>query len=38
MPFGTYPDWFDPTYWNDQIKPHFNLRGELARSQRNRCV
>jgi hypothetical protein len=37
MPFGTYPDWFDPTYWNDQIKPHFNLRGELARSQRN-CI
>ncbi len=37
MPYGTYPDWFDPTYWNDQIKPHFTLRGELSRSGRN-CV
>jgi 4-amino-4-deoxy-L-arabinose transferase-like glycosyltransferase len=37
MPFGTYPDWFDPTYWNDQIKPHFSLRGELSRSARD-CV
>jgi hypothetical protein len=37
MPFGTYPDWFDTTYWNDQIKPHFNPRGELSRSARN-CV
>jgi hypothetical protein len=37
MPYGTYPDWFDATYWNDQIKPHFNLRGELSRGERN-CV
>jgi hypothetical protein len=35
MPFGTYPDWFDATYWNDRIKPHFNLRGELSRSARD---
>jgi hypothetical protein len=35
MPYGTYPDWFDATYWNDQIKPHFNLRGELSRSARD---
>ena len=26
MPYGTYPDWFDTTYWNEQIKPHFRLR------------
>ena len=37
LPYGTYPDWFDTTYWNDEIKPHFNLRGELARGTRN-CV
>ena len=35
MPYGTYPDWFDTTYWNDQIKPHFNLRGEISRASRN---
>jgi len=35
MPYGTYPDWFDTTYWNDQIKPHFTLRGELSRGSRN---
>jgi hypothetical protein len=28
LPYGTYPDWFDPSYWNDQVKPHFNLHGE----------
>jgi hypothetical protein len=37
MPYGTYPDWFDTTYWNDQIRPHFNPRGELSRGARN-CV
>jgi hypothetical protein len=37
LPYGTYPDWFDTTYWNDQIKPHMNLRGELPRAARN-CV
>jgi hypothetical protein len=37
MTHGTYPDWFDTTYWNDQIKPHFSLRGEVSRSARN-CV
>jgi hypothetical protein len=35
MPYGTYPDWFDTTYWNDQIKPHFTLRGEISRASRN---
>lgn len=37
MPYGTYPDWFDTTYWNDQVKPHFALRGEVSRASRN-CV
>jgi hypothetical protein len=37
LPYGTYPDWFDTTYWNDQIKPHFTLSGQIARSARN-CV
>lgn len=37
LPYGTYPDWFDTTYWNDQIKPHFTLHGEISRGSRN-CV
>ena len=37
LPYGTYPDWFDTTYWNEQIKPRFTLTGELSRSSRN-CV
>ena len=28
LPYGTYPDWFDATYWNDQIKTHMNWKGE----------
>ena len=35
MPYGTYPDWFDTTYWNEQIKPHFRLRQDLPRAARN---
>ena len=37
LPYGTYPDWFDTTYWNDQVKPHFNWKGEVSRAVRN-CV
>jgi hypothetical protein len=37
LPYGTYPDWFDTAYWNDQIKPHFTLSGEISRGSRN-CV
>jgi hypothetical protein len=29
LPYGTYPDWFDTSYWNDQVKPHMNPRLEL---------
>ncbi len=35
MPYGTYPDWFDTTYWNDQVRPHFALRGEVSRATRD---
>jgi hypothetical protein len=35
LPYGTYPDWFDATYWNDQIKPHFKLRDDIPRAARN---
>lgn len=37
LPYGTYPDWFDTTYWNDQIKPHFKFRDDIPRAARN-CV
>jgi hypothetical protein len=29
LPYGTYPDWFDTTFWNDSIKTHINVRGEV---------
>jgi hypothetical protein len=35
LPYGTYPAWFDTTYWNDQIKPHFRLRDDIPRVLRN---
>jgi hypothetical protein len=35
LPYGTYPDWFDTTYWNDQVKPHFKIRDDLPRAARN---
>jgi hypothetical protein len=35
MAYGTYPDWFDTTYWNEQIKPHFRLRDDIPRAARN---
>jgi hypothetical protein len=25
---GTYPFWYDPSYWQDGIKPHFDLGGQ----------
>ncbi|HEY7161744.1 MAG TPA: hypothetical protein VH815_10820, partial [Acidobacteriota bacterium] len=28
---GTYPPWYDPTYWYDGIQAHFNLKQEIAR-------
>jgi hypothetical protein len=35
LPYGTYPDWFDTTFWNDSVKPHTTLRGEIPRASRN---
>jgi 4-amino-4-deoxy-L-arabinose transferase-like glycosyltransferase len=26
---GTYPLWYEPSYWHAGLKPHWNLRGEL---------
>ena len=26
---GTYPPWDDPSYWNDGLRPHFNLRSQV---------
>lgn len=26
---GTYPPWFDMTYWDEGVRPHFELRGQL---------
>ena len=34
-PYGTYPDWFDTTYWTDQITPHFRIRDDVPRVARN---
>ncbi len=30
LPYGTYPDWFDTSYWNDQVKPHMNPRLQIG--------
>jgi len=29
FPYGTYPPWFDATYWNDRIKTHVNPSGQV---------
>lgn len=28
---GTYPPWYDPSYWYEGIETHFNLKQQLAR-------
>jgi hypothetical protein len=35
VPNGTYPDWFDPSYFNQGVKPHVRLRPLLKRDSRN---
>jgi hypothetical protein len=35
LPYGTYPDWFDTTFFNDQIKPKTAIKGEIVRGSRN---
>jgi hypothetical protein len=29
LPYGTYPDWFDTSYFNEQIKAHMNPRLQM---------
>ncbi|MCK4261032.1 MAG: hypothetical protein KAX49_18800 [Halanaerobiales bacterium] len=26
---GTYPAWYDPSYWHEGVVPHFDLRGQI---------
>ena len=33
-PLGTFPLWFDPSYWTDTIQPKFYLKGHLLRLER----
>ncbi len=32
---GTYPFWYDPSYWYEGVRPHFELFGQLAQIARN---
>jgi hypothetical protein len=32
---GTYPPWFDPTYWNAGIMPHLNVKRQAVLFVRN---
>lgn len=32
---GTYPLWFDPSYWYDGLKPHFDLTEQMQAVKRN---
>jgi len=34
-PYGTYPDWFDTTFFNERIIPHLNPHALLRRDARN---
>lgn len=36
---GTYPLWYDPSYWHEGIEPHFDARNELRTFARSilRC-
>ena len=29
LPYGTYPDWFDASFWNDGVKTHTNLHNQV---------
>ncbi len=35
MPYGTYPNWFDTSFWNDQVKAHLNVHGEIRAVSRD---
>jgi hypothetical protein len=32
---GTYPFWYNPSYWQEGLKPHFDLRAEAAAVRHN---
>jgi hypothetical protein len=32
---GTYPPWYDPSYWNEGLRPRFGWRTEMAVLARN---
>jgi hypothetical protein len=32
---GSYPLWYDPTYWYDGVRPHFEWRGQLRALRTN---
>jgi hypothetical protein len=32
---GTYPPWYDPTYWYEGVRPHFDLRQQARAVARN---
>lgn len=34
-PYGTYPDWFDTTFFNERVIPHLNPPALLHRDTRN---
>jgi hypothetical protein len=34
-PYGTYPAWFDPTYFHERIVPRFNAKRLVHRDARN---
>jgi hypothetical protein len=35
---GTYPPWFDPTYWYEGVTPHFDAKRQVAVFTRNLAV
>lgn len=35
LQYGTYPPWFDTTFFNERIVPHMTLRGLAVRDARN---
>lgn len=35
VPFGTYPDWYDPAWFNDGVKPHMKPGPLVKRDVRN---
>ena len=35
---GSYPPWYDPSYWYEGVTPHFNLRQQLSAVVRNLSI